>query len=465
MRSPDPSFRTVDLVGLLVWVVSIVGESIADRQLERFRTTPGNESRVCTTGLWRYSRHPNYFFEWLHWLAYVPIAYGNAPLWAILLAPVILLLSIRFITGIPPIERRSVERRGDDAIAATSAPPAPSFPGSPGVTSEPVRCTGPLRIRGRRVGKGTGLCPSGRDTEPVAWTPSATSPPSRPWTMARFVPVPSLPAPRAAKEQHYEVPAAFFEQVLGPWRKYSSCLWPEDNPDFTLADAELAMLELTCARAGLADRQDILDLGCGWGALTLYAAERYPASRIVAVSHSGSQRRYIEARAKRRRLANIRVITGDISDLDLKHEGFDRVVSVEMFEHMNNLERLVKRITSWMRPHARLFVHVFCHHARAYRFSRQGRGDWMAREFFTGGLMPSPSLIPSVRGRLVARGRLVRPRHALRAYCGSLARESGCRAGPGGIHLCGYLWSRLRRPPGAALADVFPRRRRDLRLP
>ena len=212
---------------------------------------------------------------------------------------------------------------------------------------------------------------------------------------------PIASAPRAANEQHYEVPAAFFEQVLGPWRKYSSCLWPENNPDFTLADAELAMLELTCARARLADRQDILDLGCGWGALTLYAAERYPASRIVAVSHSGSQRRYIEARAKRRRLANIRVITGDISDLDLKHEGFDRVVSVEMFEHMNNHERLVKRITSWMRPHARLFVHVFCHHARAYRFSRRGRGDWMAREFFTGGLMPSPSLIPSVRGVLL----------------------------------------------------------------
>ena len=113
MRSADPSFRTVDLVGLLVWVVSIVGESIADRQLERFRTAPGNEGRVCRTGLWRYSRHPNYFFEWLHWLAYVPVAYGSAPLWAILLAPVLLLLAIRFITGIPPIERRSVERRGD----------------------------------------------------------------------------------------------------------------------------------------------------------------------------------------------------------------------------------------------------------------------------------------------------------------------------------------------------------------
>ena len=212
---------------------------------------------------------------------------------------------------------------------------------------------------------------------------------------------PIAPAPREANEQHYEVPAAFFELVLGPWRKYSSCLWLDSGRDPTLRDAEVAMLELTCARAKLANGQDVLDLGCGWGAFALFAAERHPDSRIVAVSHSASQRRYIEARARRRGLRNIRVVTADISDLDLGRERFDRVVSVEMFEHMNNYDLLVKRITSWMRPHARLFVHVFCHHARAYRFSRQGAGDWMAREFFTGGLMPSPSLVPAFRGDLV----------------------------------------------------------------
>ncbi|MDE2875476.1 MAG: DUF1295 domain-containing protein [Gemmatimonadota bacterium] len=114
MRSPDPSLGVADLAGVAIWLVSLVGESVADRQLERFRTTPGNEGRVCQAGLWRYSRHPNYFFEWLHWLAYVPVAHGHAPLWAILFAPVLLLLSIRFVTGIPPIERRSVERRGEE---------------------------------------------------------------------------------------------------------------------------------------------------------------------------------------------------------------------------------------------------------------------------------------------------------------------------------------------------------------
>lgn len=114
MRPPDPSLRVADLAGVAIWLVSLVGESVADHQLERFRATADNERRVCQTGLWRYSRHPNYFFEWLHWLAYVPVAYGHAPLWAILFAPVLLLVSIRFVTGIPPIERRSVERRGEE---------------------------------------------------------------------------------------------------------------------------------------------------------------------------------------------------------------------------------------------------------------------------------------------------------------------------------------------------------------
>ena len=212
---------------------------------------------------------------------------------------------------------------------------------------------------------------------------------------------PIAPAPQEANEQHDEVPAAFLEPVLGPWHKYSSCLWPDGDHDFTLADAEVAMLKLTCSRAKLADGQDVLDLGCGWGALTLFAAEHYPRSRIVAVSHSTSQRHHIEELARQRGLGNIQVITADISGLEFEPESFDRVVSVELFEHMNNYEALMKKIAAWMRPWARLFVHVFCHHARAYRFSREGPGDWMSREFFTGGLMPSPSLVPRFRGELV----------------------------------------------------------------
>ena len=240
---------------------------------------------------------------------------------------------------------------------------------------------------------------------------------------------PIAPAPREANEQHYEVPATFFELVLGPWQKYSCCLWPDDAPDLTLADAELAMLDITCARADLSDGQDILDLGCGWGALTLFAAERYPGSRVFAVSHSASQRRHIEARARRRGLDTVIVITGDISRLHLSREQFDRVVSGEMFEHMNNYARLVEKIADWMRPGARLFVHVMCHHARAYRFSRAGPGDWMAREFFTGGLMPSPTLVPKFRGELESEdGWFLPGTHYARtseAWLANLDRERG----------------------------------------
>ena len=212
---------------------------------------------------------------------------------------------------------------------------------------------------------------------------------------------PIAPAPREANEQDYEVPAAFFELVLGPWQKYSSCLWPNGDEDFTLEDAELAMLQLTCSRAKLSDGQDVLDLGCGWGGFTLFAAEHFPGSRIVAVSHSASQRHHIEERVRERGLGNVEVITADVSDLDFEPGSFDRVVSVEMFEHMNNYELLVKKITSWLRPWGRLFVHVSCHHAHAYRFSGEGSGDWMAGEFFMGGLMPSPSLVPKFHGELV----------------------------------------------------------------
>ncbi len=198
--------------------------------------------------------------------------------------------------------------------------------------------------------------------------------------------------PEKANEQHYELPPAFFELVLGPHLKYSGAYWPEGVR--SLGGAEEAMLELTCRRAGLEDEQEILELGCGWGSLTLHMARAFPGARITAVSNSAPQRRFIEARAP----GNVRVVTADMNDLVRADDGrldgpFDRVVSVEMFEHMRNYRALLHRVRSWMNDDARLFVHVFCHRRFAYPFETEGSDNWMGRYFFSGGIMPSFDLL------------------------------------------------------------------------
>jgi len=196
----------------------------------------------------------------------------------------------------------------------------------------------------------------------------------------------------AANEQHYEVPSAYFETVLGPHLKYSSAYWPGGVSE--LSEAEAAMLRLTCKRAGLAGGRDVLELGCGWGSLSLWMAMHYPESRITAVSNSHSQRAFIEARAKERGLTNLTVLTCDINDLD-PGERFDRVLSVEMFEHVRNHRRLFRRIHGWLKPGGKVFVHIFAHRAHAYLFEVKSSKDWMSKYFFTGGIMPSAGLIPA----------------------------------------------------------------------
>ena len=190
----------------------------------------------------------------------------------------------------------------------------------------------------------------------------------------------------AANAQHYDTPPAFFGQVLGPRMKYSACLWPAGTT--TLAQAEERMLELYAERAGLADGMRVLDLGCGWGSFALWLAERHPASRIVAVSNSTEQRGYIAATAAAAGLDNVEARTADVNDF-MPDERFDRIVSVEMFEHMRNYAELLRRISSWLVADGALFVHIFCHRSLAYPFEADGSGDWMARHFFTGGIMPA----------------------------------------------------------------------------
>jgi len=209
------------------------------------------------------------------------------------------------------------------------------------------------------------------------------------------------PVPHLANAQHYEVPAEFFGLALGPHRKYSSCWWPEGV--VTLVEAEQAALAETCLRAGLADGQDILELGCGWGSLTLWMAAAYPGSRITAVSNSASQRAYIEGEARARGLANVTVRTADMNAFDTPQR-FDRAVSVEMFEHMRNWRALFRRVHGWLRPGGRFFLHVFCHRAQSYAFTDEGPSDWISRHFFSGGIMPADELALRFQDRL----RLVR---------------------------------------------------------
>jgi cyclopropane-fatty-acyl-phospholipid synthase len=195
--------------------------------------------------------------------------------------------------------------------------------------------------------------------------------------------------PEHANAQHYELPAAFFALVLGPRRKYSCCLYDQRT---TLAEAEERALEQTAAHAGLHDGQRVLELGCGWGSLTLWMAERFPASEIVAVSNAHGQREYIEAEVARRGLNNVRVVTADMNTFDAGAR-YDRVVSVEMFEHLSNWPALLERVHGWLEPDGRLFLHVFSHRALPYRFEVGDKADWIAQHFFTGGIMPSHGLI------------------------------------------------------------------------
>jgi cyclopropane-fatty-acyl-phospholipid synthase len=194
----------------------------------------------------------------------------------------------------------------------------------------------------------------------------------------------------AANDQHYEVPTRFYQLCLGKRLKYSGCLYPTGRE--SLDQAEEAMLALYAERAQLADGQTILELGCGWGSLCLYNAEKFPRARITAISNSRTQKEHIDAEAQRRGLRNLTVVTADINAFDTAPAQFDRVVSVEMFEHLKNYQRLFAQIARWLKPGGLLFTHIFTHHRLSYHFVARDASDWMSRHIFTGGQIPAHDL-------------------------------------------------------------------------
>ncbi len=195
--------------------------------------------------------------------------------------------------------------------------------------------------------------------------------------------------PDLANEQHYEVPSAFFSEVLGSNRKYSSCYWPANVED--LEQAEQAALQKTVERAGIGEGMRILDMGCGWGSVSLWIAKHFPGSHVTSVSNSQSQHDYITSMAQQRGLTNIDVIVADMNDFEAPGT-YDRIVSIEMFEHMRNWGELFRRVSTWLEPKGRFFMHVFCHRTTPYEFIDKGPSDWMSRHFFSGGIMPSADL-------------------------------------------------------------------------
>ena len=203
--------------------------------------------------------------------------------------------------------------------------------------------------------------------------------------------------PEKANEQHYEVPPRLFELVLGSNLKYSAGYWPQGTS--SLDDSEVEMLKLSSKRASLSDGQEVLELGCGWGSLTFHIAQNFPNSEITAVSNSNDQRQFIEKKCEKLKIKNIKVITADMNDFSIDKE-FDRVVSIEMFEHMRNYDELLKRVSGWLKKDGKLFVHIFSHKEIAYPFEDEGEGDWMAREFFSGGQMPSHKLLTCFSSRM-----------------------------------------------------------------
>ncbi len=395
----ENSFSAWEYAGAALWLIAVIGEATADRQLASFKKDSQNKGKVCRRGLWNYSRHPNYFFEWLMWMSYFVFALGSPNGILAIVSPAVILYLLLKVTGIPATEEQSIRSKGDAyrAYQQSTSVFVPWFK-SNNKDRAHYMWYDPLieqnRLPDLLLRSGIRKLLRQRLREEDKGDPE-TQQAHLQSLIERLKVSPIAVNTTQDNRQHYEVPASFFEHCLGKHLKYSCAYWLPGVTD--LDEAEREMLELTCMRAELEDGQQVLELGCGWGSLSLFMAARFPQSQFTVVSNSHSQKEYIDRQMRERGLDNLRVITADMNAFAPGHPidaaSFDRVLSVEMFEHMRNYQWLMEKIAAFLKPEGKLFVHIFTHTRYAYLFEVKADNDWMSKYFFTGGIMPSDHLL------------------------------------------------------------------------